>query len=595
MEKERKVFIRIGEGKSMKKIFCIFILLAFLFSYFNVYVLSEDMKNNDILIFKEAMVTKIEVYDSLLLYERGTVVPLCYINESNYDLDTRNYYNPQENIDRYSSVITGGGSLVDIEYNPDSDYYSRTKLDDFFTVCYKEYNYSKDKLIQKGYGTDEDITMKDIILDVRAYIDFGNYEYKELTFKEYEELNNSNKGNLTFRIKSINFVLDDNEIGKRNEIIYDGVFLYHNYYLNEKETIRWEMDTHLGSIYFNRGELRVHIFNIFYLNNFDPIGTNYSDYAAKNLLSDSFKRYYSEIEGYPVDQCEFEEKELMTAHLIFLKNTEYNNNKYPDKKDLIDKLKNSNLSTDFPGQVHVFNDPVVDSRIDIIFDDTSPDILQIDSDLPEYPRYFLDNENPLLWNTNYGVRNLVLIRYLNRRIEEIEYIIKYEKKNIGDNDKQLNSLNLDELSSKYNNMESLDSFLRFSKIYNEQLYENLDYYNSSKKNIYNTNSKKIDELIIFTTDLKNKLESEISIKEGKKQRIQSGVAFLFTAIFGVVGALTAILNYIFLTNSEIKLYGIQATGEVNEIKNNRKMCWFIRIMVFAFILAIILTIILFLQ
>jgi len=184
---------------------------------------------------------------------------------------------------------------------------------------------------------------------------------------------------------------------------------------------------------------------------------------------------------------------------------------------------------------------------------------------------------------------------LNRRIEEIEYIIKYEKKNIGDNDKQLNSLNLDELSSKYNNMESLDSFLRFSKIYNEQLYENLDYYNSSKKNIYNTNSKKIDELIIFTTDLKNKLESEISIKEGKKQRIQSGVAFLFTAIFGVVGALTAILNYIFLTNSEIKLYGIQATGEVNEIKNNRKMCWFIRIMVFAFILAIILTIILFLQ
>jgi len=47
----------------------------------------------------------------------------------------------------------------------------------------------------------------------------------------------------------------------------------------------------------------------------------------------------------------------MTAHLIFLKNTEYNNNKYPDKKDLIDKLKNSNLSTDFPGQVHVFNDP----------------------------------------------------------------------------------------------------------------------------------------------------------------------------------------------------------------------------------------------
>ncbi len=532
----------------MKRIFCIFVFLIILLSYSNVFVLSEDTDNNDILTFKEAMVTKIEVYDSLLLYERGTVVPLCYINESKSNLDISNYYNLQENIDRYSSVITGGGSLIDIEYYPDIDYYSRSKLDDFFTICYKEYNNSKMKLIKKGYGNEKDITMNDIILDVRAYVDFTNNEYKELTYKEYEELKSSNKNNSYFCIRSINFVLDNKEIGKRNEIIYDGVFLYHNYYLNEKETIKWEVGSHLDNIHFNRGELRVSIFSIFSLLNFEPIGTNYSDKATKDLLLNSFKRYYSEIEGYPVDGCKFEEKELMTAHLIFLNNTEYTDTKYPDKRDLINKLKNSNLSTDFPGRVHIFNDPLLDSRINIVFDNNTPYILQIDSDLPEYPRYFLDTENKLLWGNpiagkSDGVRNLVLIKYLNRRIEEIEYVTNDEMENI-EYYKQLNFSNLDELTSKYDSVSSLNSFLRLSKIYNKQLYENIDYYHSSKEYIYNTNLDKIDDLILNTEVLKNKFEREIDKRDKIEEQIYTRISISLAITFGLVGILSLVFNYL---------------------------------------------------
>lgn len=511
---------------------------------------SIECQDSEVITFDKAIISKIEAYDSLLLYERDTVVPLYYhVTNIIYDkkkemMEIEDYYNPISNVNNYTFLLTGNQTLVDLKYEPDDK-----KLDNFFEQCYLEYNSCKNDIYPDMSYTPS-IQNKDIIKDVRAYVALGNGIIEEYTFEEYSNLKTNNNF-ADFRIRSINFIIENKgSISERNEIIYDGIFLYHNYYL-ENKTLKWDLedDRIHNSIRFSEDNISVPIFNFYCYQTFEPVETYHADEIAKRILLNSFKRYYTEYENYENKEnwYFFNSEPLIKIKLVLLEYSRFTDNKYSDKKKLKEAIE-KNYSNRLP-IYYIFNDNTIDTRINIVTDDnSSPEILQIDSNLPQYPNYYFEYENKLLWDTteervrNLGVRNLLLINYLNRRIEESGYIINFEHKYFKD-DEKLKVLTKEDLEQKKENLDKLDSFLGLSKYYNEQLYKNHDFYENSKRKIYLTNSLEIERQRNFTEKLCKSLEKEIDKKEKIEEQIYTRISISLAITFGIVGILSLVLTY----------------------------------------------------
>ncbi|NMC61480.1 MAG: hypothetical protein GYA51_19165 [Candidatus Methanofastidiosa archaeon] len=559
----------------MKKIILLLIFIM-IFSLLIGTVSGENSQELKQIKFEEGIITRIEAYDFLLIENTGDLSKLNNIIPPYYKYppdQTSSYPYPEKMLDLYEDntnlenfleTLTGDRLLENLEFHRNTK-----KLEKLYEICYGEYNKS-------------DASVKNDIKDLRVYVEMappigGIVEY---TYSDYLESKN-NPDKKIIQVMGIVFITDENGIpGKRNEILYDGVYLYQNYYIGKNQNLKWDINSSPSHMRFKDKGKDVKISDIFHSTTYSQ--NNFEYRSAKEILFRSFTKYYYEVNNYPRNENENwyfymypDKMPLIQYEMAFLK---YNKEmKGIDKADL-EKTLTINLKEKFD-RYGSDNYPIFrqGDKINIFLPDDSLNIIQIDSEMPNYYHHFLQEDNPMLWWNFYGVKDSLLMNYIKLRLKDIEIILTYESIHFKDNMSSNKDI-INYLMEKEHKFSLIENFIRRSRIINEQLYLN-GYFKYYKQDDYENNLGQIERLEPVANTFLEETKNELDKRQWEIQKRQYKWALFFTIVLGLAGVISLILNYIFSANSNIRLCGIKIPIEISVKRDNQRILWFIIIIV----------------